>query len=157
MDSCEELTLRKAHASEAKTIAAMSRLHIEHGLRWRWTGKKVRRSIEDVETMVLVASLRGDMAGFAIMKFGDEQAHLHLLAVQPRYRRQKVATSMLNWLEKSCVTAGISNIRLEVRADNGIARNFYAGLGYRHLAQVGAYYDQHETAVVMGKSLVTKP
>lgn len=156
MDSCEKLVLRKAHASEAKTIATMSRLHIEHGLRWRWTGKKVRRSIDDPETMVLVASQRGDMAGFAIMKFGDEQAHLHLLAVQPIYRRQKVATSMLIWLEKSCRTAGISNIRLEVRAANGVARNFYADLGYRHLAQVSAYYDQHETAVVMGKSLIVE-
>ena len=103
--------------------------------------------------MVLIASLQGDIAGFAIMKFGDEQAHLHLLAVQPRYRRQSIATSMLAWLEKSCVTAAISTIRLEVRAANRIAREFYAGLGYKLLARVSGYYDRQEAAVVMEKSL----
>jgi ribosomal-protein-alanine N-acetyltransferase len=154
MKFCNELTMRKAHTSDARIIAAISRLHIEHGLRWRWTAKKVRRSIEDAETMVLVASVQGDVAGFAIMQFGDEQAHLHLLAVQPRYRRQKIGTSMLAWLEKSCVTAAIRNIRLEVRAANRIACDFYAGLGYRHLARVSAYYDRQEAAIVMGKSLL---
>ena len=153
MKSCDELTIRKAHVSEAKAIAAISRLHVENGLRWRWTAKKVRRCIDDDETMVLVASSQGDMAGFAIMKFGDARAHLHLLAVQPVYRRQRVATSMLAWLEKSCSTAGMSDIRLEVRAANRIAREFYLGLGYRHLARISGYYDRQETAVVMGKSL----
>ena len=145
--------MRKAHKSDAAAIAAISRLHIEHGLHWRWTAKKVRRSIEDAETMVLIASLQGDIAGFAIMKFGDEQAHLHLLAVQPRYRRQSIATSMLAWLEKSCDTAAISTIRLEVRAANRIAREFYAGFGYKLLARVSGYYDRQESAVVMEKSL----
>ena len=61
---------------------------------------------------------------------------------------------MLAWLEKSCVTAAIRNIRLEVRAANRIACDFYAGLGYRHLGRVSAYYDRQEAAIVMGKSLL---
>lgn len=106
--------------------------------------------------MVLVASREGVIAGFAIMKFNDLTAHLLLLAVQPGERRGGVGSAMLRWLEKSCVTAGIQHIRLEVRADNLAAKNFYSRLGYRQLGRVAAYYDRRESAVVMGRSLGQK-
>jgi len=157
MRTCDQLTMRAAHSSEAALIASMSRLHVEHGLQWRWTPKKVRKHIRDRDCMVLVASIDGEISGFAIMKFGDMQAHLYLLAVEWKLRRQGTGTAMVRWLEKSCVTAGIANIRLEVRASNQGARNFYSSLGYRHLGQVAGYYDRRETAVIMGKSLLAEP
>jgi UDP-N-acetylmuramate: L-alanyl-gamma-D-glutamyl-meso-diaminopimelate ligase len=48
--------------------------------------------------MVLVATVRGDLAGFAIMHFGDQRAHLQLLAVLPPYRRARIGTALLAWL-----------------------------------------------------------
>ncbi len=152
--SKETATLRLAHTSEAAAIAAMSRLHVEHGLRWRWTPARVRRAIAHAETVVLVATFRGDIAGFAIMRFGDLEAHLHLLAVEPRRRRSGIGRAMIEWLEKSCDTAGIRQIRLEVRARNEAARHFYRSLGYRHLGQIPGYYDRSETAVLLGKRLI---
>jgi len=149
------ITLRAAHSSEASAIASMSRLHIEYGLDWRWTPAKVKRHIKDKDTMVLIASRDGVIAGFAIMRFGDDQAHLFLLAVQPEYRRTGIGRSMMEWLEKSCRTAGIQVIRLEVRASNRVAIRFYRNLGYRILARVAGYYDRREAATVMAKSLNT--
>lgn len=131
----------------------MSRLHIEYGLDWRWTPAKVKRNIKDKETMVLIASREGTIAGFAIMRFGDDQAHLFLLAVQPEYRRSGIGRSMMQWLEKSCRTAGIQAVRLEVRASNRVALRFYRSLGYRFLASVAGYYDRREAAAILGKSL----
>jgi ribosomal-protein-alanine N-acetyltransferase len=153
MKACDNLTMRKAHVSEAGRIAAMSRLHIEHGLNWRWTPQKVRRHIRDAETMVLVASIEGEIAGFAIMRFGDNKAHLYLLAVEPKMQRRGIGRSMLEWLEQSCVTAGISHVRLELRKSNRAARAFYASLGYRYIGEVGGYYDKREAAVIMARSL----
>ncbi|MGH8222062.1 MAG: GNAT family N-acetyltransferase [Woeseiaceae bacterium] len=144
---------RAAHVSEAATIASMSRLHVEYGLKWRWTPARVRAAIRDAETMVLVASLRGDIAGFAIMKFGEDRAHLLLLAVLPAFRRCGIGSSLLRWLEKSCLTAGIRHVGLEVRAANRAAREFYANAGYRYLGHVSGYYDRRESAAVMGKEL----
>lgn len=134
----------------------MSRLHIEHGLRWRWTPAKIREHIQDRETMVLVASVDGVLQGFAVMKFHDEEAHLFLLAVEPKSRRSGIGKALVLWLEKSCRTAGIRNIRLEVRASNNSARAFYEKLGYRFVGQVLAYYDKREAAVVMARSLAEK-
>jgi len=131
----------------------MSRLHIEYGLNWRWTPAKVRWHIDDKDTMVLIASREGVMAGFAIMRFGDHQAHLFLLAVRPDFRRTGIGRSMMEWLEKSCRTAGIQAIRLEVRASNRAALRFYGQLGYRFLGQVAGYYDRREAAVIMAHSL----
>lgn len=132
----------------------MSRLHVEHGLRWRWTPSRIRQHIREKETMVLVASIDGVIEGFAIMKFNDEDAHLLLLAVNPASQRAGIGTALVRWLEKSCQTAGIHDIRLEVRASNKHARTFYENLGYRFVGQVAAYYDHRESAVVMARSLV---
>lgn len=104
--------------------------------------------------MVLVASIGGVTEGFAIMRFGDIHAHLFLLAVQPEFRRQGIGRLLMQWLEKSCRTAGIRQIRLEVRASNLGARRFYRQLGYRFIGQVGGYYDGLEAAVILARSLI---
>ena len=153
MEPLANITLRAAHSTEARAIASLSRLHVEYGLNWRWTPAKVKRHIKDKDTMVLIASRDGVMAGFAIMRFGDHQAHLYLLAVRPEFRRTGVGRSMMEWLEKSCRTAGIQAVRLEVRASNRSARQFYGKLGYRFLGQVAGYYDRREAAVIMAHSL----
>ena len=154
MNIDESLVLRAAHISEAGTIASMSRRLVEHGLNWRWTLARVRRSIKDNETMVLVASSNGVLSGFAIMKFRDEESHLFLLAVEPKMQRTGIGAALLAWLEKSCLTAGMRRIRIEVRASNEKARKFYERSGFRVVGQETGYYDKRETAVVMVKSLV---
>ena len=154
MNIDESLILRAAHVSDAGTIASMSRLLVEHGLVWRWTPARVRRSIKDKDTMVLVASIDGALSGFAIMKFRDEESHLFLLAVASRLQRTGIGAALLAWLEKSCRTAGIQNIRVELRAANKRARKFYEQAGFRCIGQVTGYYDNREAAVVMVKSLI---
>lgn len=156
MQARETLILRAAHRSEARQLASMSRLLVEHGLRWRWTADRIRRAIEDPETMVLVASVDGDIAGFAIMKFGDEEAHLLLLAVVPPRRRAGTGRKLVAWLEKSAQTAGIRRVRLEVRTANTPARAFYYGLGYQYLGQLPGYYDGREPASIYAKSLIAR-
>jgi ribosomal-protein-alanine N-acetyltransferase len=150
------LVLRAAHSSEATEIASISRQQVEHGLRWRWTPARVKKCIRDSETMVLVASQSGVLQGFSIMEFGEETAHLLLLAVQPKKRRLGIGSTMLAWLEKSCATAGIRQVRLEVRAANESARKFYEQRGYRLVGRRAAYYDRREAAVIMGRNLGQK-
>jgi len=103
--------------------------------------------------MVLVASVGGVIEGFAIMKFHDDDAHLFLLAVQPKARRSGIGKALVEWLEKSCRTAGIKRIRLEVRATNHEARHFYEHLGYQFVSEVSGYYEHREAAIVMARSL----
>jgi len=157
MNVDESLVLRAAHVSEAGAISSMSRLLVEHGLNWRWTAARVKRSIRDRETIVLVASIDGVLSGFAIMKFRDEASHLFLLAVAPQLQRTGIGTALLAWLEKSCRTAGMRHIRVELRANNSNARKFYERAGFRFIGQVAGYYDNREAAIVMVKTLTNAP
>jgi ribosomal-protein-alanine N-acetyltransferase len=153
MKTDSKLRLRAAHRSEAAVIASMSRQHVEHGLRWRWTPPRVRKQIDDPDTMALVASLDGKIAGFGLMHFGDLRAHLVLFAVEPRHRKTGVGGAMLHWLEASCITAGIQDIRLEVRAGNHLAQRFYRNRGFASIGRIPGYYDRREAAVVMERRL----
>jgi ribosomal-protein-alanine N-acetyltransferase len=152
-----ELSLRLARAAEATTIANLSRDLIEYGLRWRWTPMRVAASIRAPDVNVLVACIHEKIAGFAIMRYGDDDAHLDLLAVTPRFRRLGVGRQLLEWLEKCAVVAGIFSVALEVRALNDGAQLFYKRMGYRTLVQLPGYYQGIEAALRMGRDLSQRP
>jgi len=82
----------------------MSRDFIEAGLGWKYDAPRVLRAIRDRETLVVVAcesaksagDSRGAIAGFAVIEFGDERAHLVLLAVRPSHRRLGIGQRLLD-------------------------------------------------------------
>jgi [ribosomal protein S18]-alanine N-acetyltransferase len=152
-----QLSLRLARPGDATAIANLSRDLIEYGLRWRWTPIRVAASISDPAVNVLVAWVGSKIAGFAIMRDGDDDAHLDLLAVAPAYRRAGIGRELLNWLEKCAVVAGIFAVALEVRAGNEGAQLFYKRLGYHRLVDLPGYYQGVEAAIRMDRDLSAQP
>jgi ribosomal-protein-alanine N-acetyltransferase len=151
------ITLRLASLGDADEIALLSRDLIETGLGWTWTAARVARNIASSSTVTVVAcaqqrSLKG-LVGFAIMYFGDEHAHLNLLAVRPDWQRAGIGRHLVGWLEESALVAGLATIRLELRATNRAARRFYARLGFAEVARVPEYYGGVETAVRMTRDI----
>jgi ribosomal-protein-alanine N-acetyltransferase len=157
--SVAKLSLRPGTPDDAEEIARLSRDLIERGLGWSWTAARVARNIRSpsvatvVATVVAAAPARARIAGFALMYFGDEHAHLSLLAVRPEWQRAGVGRQLVNWLEESALVAGIGVIRLELRASNRPANRFYARLGFAETARVPAYYSGMETAVRMARDI----
>lgn len=146
--------LALARPQDAVPIALMSRRLVEAGLpSWSWTTRRVARQIVDPESIVLVAHRGDELAGFAIMGFGDEAAHLNLLAVEPRFRRNGLGRRMMRWMEASATTAGTFEVSLEVRAGNRLGRQFYRALGYAEAEVIPGYYDRIEDAVTMKRDL----
>src|SRR5215813_9781529 len=148
-----ELSLQLARPADATNIAKLSRDLIENGLQWRWTPRRVAASIRAPDVNVLVARIHENIAGFAIMRYGDDDAHLDLLAVAPPYRRAGVGRQLLEWLEKCAVVAGIFSVALEVRAGNEGAQLFYRSMGYRPLLQLPGYYQGTDAAYRIGRDL----
>jgi ribosomal-protein-alanine N-acetyltransferase len=166
-------TLALADAADAREIAEMSRDLIEQGLTWSWTPARVQHFITGTESSVVVArrERRGDTAGgdewrgdarrmaapriaaFAIMHFGDEVAHLNLLAVAPEHRRQGLGRQLMDWLTTTAIEAGVFRINLELRTQNGSARAFYEKLGFDELGVVQGYYQGREAALRMSRRL----
>ncbi len=140
----DALTIRLADPRDAQTLALMSRDLIEPGLGWRYDAQKILRKIRHRDTVTLVASERGRTAGFAIMEFGEERAHLVLLAVRPSHRRVGIGRRLLDWLLESARVAGMASIHLELRTGNDAARRFYRAMGFYETVLVPGYYRSGE-------------
>jgi ribosomal-protein-alanine N-acetyltransferase len=87
------------------------------------------------------------------MHFGDEVAHLNLLAVAPEHRRQGLGSQLLDWLIKTAIEAGVFRINLELRTNNEAAKFFYSRLGFDQLGIVQGYYQGREAALRMSRHL----
>ena len=142
-----------ARVADVRKIVAMSRELIEVGLSPSWPEARVAAHIRHRESVVLIARTSWEMAGFAIMQFGEHAAHLNLLAVAPRHQRRGVARRLMAWLEESALTAGTFGITLELRATNTAGRAFYTALGYREIERIGGYYERSEDAIRMARDV----
>ena len=146
--------IRLARDTDAHPIAVMSRCLIEVGLRgWSWDPPRVARAIHNRNTCVVVAEAGHKIAGFAIAEFGDTRMHLSLLAVAASYQRSGIGRALVLWLEQSALTAGITEIQLELRANNPGARFFYQALGFEFANAVPRYYRGEETAFKLHRAL----
>ena len=142
-----------ARAQDAPDIALLSKGSIECGLNWSWTPHRVLQSVRNVATNAIVARERDVLAGFAIMRYRDEQAHLLLMAVRADRRRRGIGSALLDWLEVTVRTAGIATIRVEARESNAAARAFYASHGYQRIECLRGYYEGRDDAVVLRKTV----
>ena len=141
--------LEPARGADAAVLAAMSCELIESGLTPSWGAARISWHVRHADSVVLTARSGLAIAGFAIMRYGDDRAHLNLLAVAPAHRRRGVGGRLLLWLEETALTAGTFVITLELRAANEAARAFYRGLGYHELGEIPAYYQGIEAALRM--------
>ncbi|HKW79523.1 MAG TPA: GNAT family N-acetyltransferase [Casimicrobiaceae bacterium] len=147
------IMLRYARPGEATALALMSRDLVETGLGWTYRADRIRRLIDDDDTVALAACDGERLAGFAIMSFGDEHAHLVLLAVRTTHQRRGIARRMTEWLLESATTAGIASVKVELRADNSAAYALYRRLGFAEMLRAPGYYRGREAAIFMIRML----
>ena len=142
-----------ATPGDAAAIAALSRRLIEVGLPPAWRADRVLCHIKRTDSVVLTARRQGQeavpLAGFAIMQFGESQAHLNLLAVEAEYQRRGLGRQLMHWLHDSARVAGTWVLGLELRATNGGAQRFYESLGYQPNGVIRGYYQGIEDALRM--------
>lgn len=162
----KERRYQLASPKDAQAIAKMSRDEIEKGLGWRWRPRRVLAHIKSPTSLVLTAKDKKQrLLGFAIMSLKfltrdlaqgtESNAHILLLAVTPKARRQGIATALLEWLEACARQAGASAILLEVLADNQAAQRFYKTQQFCVLQMMPYYYEGRASGLRMRKRLVT--
>jgi len=150
-------SVRLATPADAHGIAEMSREYIEYGLGWSWTRERIVKSIHDAATNVAIVREHETLLAFGIMAYGEQKAHLALLAVAPAHRKRGLGALLLAWLEKCATVAGLERIQLEARADNLVAIDFYENQGYRLTGSVAGYYRGMVDAVRLEKVLAIPP
>lgn len=150
-----DIELGFADAAEAPVIARLSRDVIETGSGWIYHPRRIAAVMAEPETVTLVARLRRRTLGFSIMRFGQDHAHLILLAVDAAHQRRGFATRMVEWLVESALVAGAASIHVELRESNATARAFYRTLHFAETFRVPGYYRGRETAVRMIRMIGT--
>jgi [ribosomal protein S18]-alanine N-acetyltransferase len=149
----QKIHIKSATLSDAKEISELSKDEIEIGLGWNYTEQRIARIIQDKSKNVIAAWLENDLVGFGIMTYRQDQANLDLLAVKRDYRRKKVGTELILWLEKVAVTAGSFNVFVQLRKTNSEAFRLYEKLGFQRLDKLPGFYRGVEDGIVMAKSL----
>jgi ribosomal-protein-alanine N-acetyltransferase len=142
-----------ARRSDAAAIAAMSRDLIEYGLEWRWRAPRVARAIEDPQTNAAVVRREGELIGFGIMEYLDDDAYLVLLAVAKANQRKGVGSALLRWLEAAARAAGSQRIRVDTRWENAAARCFYNEHGYHERILQARMYGKRVDGIRLEKWL----
>ena len=147
-----------AKPKHAAHLADMSKRLVEDGLPWHcWTTKRMTKAIKRDDNVTIICCRARNILGFAAMQFGDEEAHLNLLAVETAQQRAGYASRMLEWLEESCLVAGVRTVNLECRISNRVAIDFYLKRGFTRGEEIRHYYCGTETAVRMHKALGAAP
>jgi ribosomal-protein-alanine N-acetyltransferase len=149
----DRVELGLARVGDAQTLALMSRDLIEAGLGWAYRRESIGRFIRDPEAVVLVAREPPLTVGFAIAQYGEERAHLVLLAVMPNHQRHGIGRRMVGWLVQTAQVAGMASIQVELRSSNLPAYALYRAAGFTEAWRMPGYYRGRETAVRMMRVL----
>jgi ribosomal-protein-alanine N-acetyltransferase len=142
---------------EVVEIEELSRLST-----WGWDAyHKELQSPEDV--IMLVARIRPQtiglnknhaVAGFIVSRLVAGELHINNVAVRPEFRRQRVATALVEAVLESARIKSAAMAFLEVRAGNRTAQSLYGRCGFKVSGRRKLYYrDPVEDALLMTLAL----
>jgi len=145
----EPFTLRDARHVDLDAVAALELasfpvpwkreyFEVEVGAPWRFNR---------------VALTGGSLAGYVFCAFAGGEVHVNKIAVAPDFRRQGLASALMDEVFAFCARVDAEEIYLEVRFSNEPARTFYAGLRFAEAGRRGRYYLDGEDALVMVRKM----
>ena len=112
---------------------------------------------ENPINIILVAEADEKIVGFIDFMVTFNSATIVQIAVVPEYRKQKIATNLLNEME-NCFPKDlddvVENVTLEVRKSNEAAINLYKKDGYETIVEKKHYYPDGEDAIYMVKRIL---
>lgn len=122
-----------------------------------WNSEMIRSELLTENGVQLSARLSGTVVGWACGRWTGEEAELLKIAVNNRYRRQKLGTVLLDRLVSLCADAGAVKLFLEVRSMNRAAVRFYKRYGFTEVGRRKGYYKEpSDDAVIMETNLPEK-
>ena len=131
--------LRPATPAE---IGALVRLEGRFPLADRFSARAWRRLLAG-NSLALVVIKGAELAGAGVVLYrrGTTVARLYSLVVHPAHEGAGIGRALLDALEAASARRGCTRMRLEVRMDNGRAKEFYERRGFRVVAPLPGYYD----------------
>lgn len=116
-----------------------------------WSRRMLSEHLENECAATLVAlGEDGTVLGYAGVLVVVDEGYITNVAVRPEYRRQGVASQLLDVFRRFAEGSRLAFLTLEVRASNRAARSLYAKHGYAEVGCRKNYYEHpREDAIIM--------
>ena len=126
-------------------------LHLENQFGCsHWNETHFTSDIEDNRyALPVVYRLNGNITAYSCCKLLADELEITNIVVDPNYRRQGFAKSLLQQQFKWSVTLGAIKCFLEVKKSNTNAINLYFGLGFSKIGLRAGYYKDGEDALIL--------
>ncbi len=123
-----------------------------------WSAAQFREELSGVpkSRRYLVAHEQGVIVGYAGVALAGDVADIHNIAVIPNYRKQGIASHLLDELERWAISKGVSALMLEIREGNTEAFPLYEKRGYAVISRRDNYYAPGVHALIMRKELANE-
>ncbi|MBQ9765795.1 MAG: ribosomal protein S18-alanine N-acetyltransferase [Lachnospiraceae bacterium] len=117
-----------------------------------WSNDMFKDTMEDEHNELFVAEVNGEVAGYIDLWCVLDEATIANIAVANRFRRQNIATSLMEHVIAYSKDNGISALTLEVRRSNEPAIKLYEKFGFEFVGIRPDYYEKpKEDAIIMWK------
>ncbi len=116
-----------------------------------WNIDILKDELTSETSQFICAKYENKIVGFAGIKIVLDEADIMNIAVKEDYRRQGIATLLLNHILNICKEKGIKTINLEVNEENFSAISLYQKFGFKECGRRKQYYDNKYDAILMKK------
>lgn len=142
------LSIRKLELGDLEDLLDLER----QGYPNPWS-ESVFRSCFSENYRLWGVDLSGQLAGYGIVAYLADEAHLLNLCVAPRHRKAGAGRLLFRYLMAQAARDGMVRLLLEVRQSNAPALALYQGEGLERIGLRPRYYPDGEDAIVMSLSI----
>jgi len=123
-----------------------------------WSAVVFEHALNDSLSLWLAAEYYGILVGYAGMQAVLDEGYIENVAVAPSFRRQGVASTLLQAMDEEARRRRLNFLSLEVRIGNTGAIALYDSFGYASVGiRKGYYLRPPEDALIMTKSFLEGP
>ncbi len=136
------IEIRKANEKDIPAIARLEEVCFSAP----WSEKAILETMQREESIFLVATKDGAVAGYIGSYFCHPEGYITNVAVSPLFRRQSIGRKLIEELIKRGEEKKLSFWTLEVRESNVPAISLYDSLGFEKVGRRPRFYSNPEEA-----------
>ena len=122
-----------------------------------WSKSSFEEELKNILATYFVAKIDGKVIGYLGSWMVIDECHITNIAVHSKYRRNGIASKLVQELLRYCNEHGISYILLEVRINNFAAQKLYETFGFQTDGIRKGYYKNpdgtYDDAILMVKEI----
>lgn len=148
------VTIVKMQSENIEAVLKLEKLCFGEG----WTSTPFDKELLRPDCSYFVALDSGNVVGYSGSWTILEELHVTIMAVHPKYRKNKIGQMLLTNLIREGLKSGAKWVTLEVKASNIPAQKLYEKFGFTVKGRRKQYYQQdREDALIMWTEEIDQP